>query len=97
MDASASVADRLNDPFGRLAALPASTFDREHRVKLLKEVSEALLECRLPSKQARVFVGSAIQAYLREGGRLDRDFLQVHAPRGSHLKPEILAAKKVPR
>jgi hypothetical protein len=62
--------------------------DRAGRVKLVAETAAALLGGRLPSREAQLFVGGAISAWLAQGGRLER-FLQVHQ-RGSHLTPARL-------
>lgn len=81
----------MHDPFGR-SALPAD-FSREGRVRLIAEVAEALLAGRLPGAAARLFVGGALQAWLREGGRcgaLEREYLRVAAPRSSrHTASEL--------
>jgi len=68
-------------------------FTREDRVKLLAEVAEALLAGRLPAPAARLFVAGALDAWLRQGGRigaLERDFLKVAAPsRSTHTPARI--------
>lgn len=76
---------RRHDPFGR-SALPAG-FSREDRVRLLREVADALLADRPPDRAAALFVGSAFDAWLTRGGglgALERDYLGVTPPRGSH-------------
>jgi hypothetical protein len=80
----------LNDPFNR-TRLPAA-FDRRDRVRLFREVVDALLEGRMPSPAARLFVASACDAYLTRGGNLARDHLRISPPRGSHRTPAVLAA-----
>lgn len=81
----------LHDPFGR-SRLPVG-FDRESRVRLIARAAEALLAGRLPDAPARLFLASALQAWLREGGRvgaLERDYLRVAAPRSSrHTASEL--------
>ncbi len=80
------------DPFGR-ARLP-SGFTREHRIRLLREVADALIAGRRAPREAELFVGSALDAWLREGGgigALERDYLMTTPPRGSRRTPaEIL-------
>ncbi len=82
----------FHDPFGR-ARLPTG-YTREHRIRLLREVADALLGGRRASREAELFIGSAFDAWLREGGgigALERDFLRVTPPRGSRRTPaEIL-------
>jgi len=73
---------RRHDPFGR-SALPAG-FSREDRVRLLREVADALLAGRPPDRAAALFVGGAFDAWLTHGGALERDYLGVTPPRGSH-------------
>lgn len=82
------------DPFGR-SALPAG-FSREGRVRLIAEAAEALLDGRLPSAPARLFVAGALQAWLREGGRcgaLEKDYLRVTQRERSRLTPQRLYAR----
>lgn len=83
-----------HDPFGR-SATPAG-FTREDRVKLIAEAAEALLADRLPHPVARFFLGGALAAWLREGGRLgalERDFLRVTGKERSRLTPARLLAR----
>lgn len=84
----------MHDPFGRSALPP--TFDREARVRLIAECATALLAGRPPGAAARLFVGGALQAWLREGGRcgaLERDFLRVTQRERSRLTPQRLYAR----
>lgn len=82
--------DRTPHPFELLAGARAPRgLERADRVRLLGEVAEALLAGRMPDAAARVFVGSAISAWLQSGGDLERDFLRVRQ-RGSHLTPAKL-------
>lgn len=81
-----------HDPFGRSALPPA--FSREDRVRLLREAAEALLAGRMPSGAARLFLAGALSAWLRDGGcvgALERHYLRVSPPRGSHKTPAALA------
>lgn len=78
------------DPFGRPVAVPA-TLSRQDRVRLLAEAFDALVQHRLPSKQARLFLGGAGLAWLAGGGDFERDYLRVSAPPGSHFTPQTLA------
>ena len=82
------------DPFGR-SAIPAG-FTREDRVRLLAEAAEALLAGRLPDPAARLFLGGALQSWLRDGGRLgalERDHLRVAAPHRSTMTAARLYAR----
>lgn len=82
-----------HDPFGRSALPP--TFSREDRVRLLREVADALIAGRAPGRAAALFVGGALDAWLRGGGglgALERDYLHVTPPRGSHRTPAAVAA-----
>lgn len=81
-----------HDPFGRSALPP--TFSREDRVRLLREVADALIAGRAPGRAAALFVGGALDAWLRGGGglgALERDHLRVTPPRGSHRTPAAVA------
>jgi hypothetical protein len=80
----------ISDPFNR-ARLPI-TFDRVGLVRLFREFVDAMLEGRMPSPEARLFVASACDAYLQRGGNLTRDHLRISGPRGSHHTPAALAA-----
>lgn len=64
---------------------------REGRVELLAEVAAALLDGRRPSREAELFVGSALSAWLRAGGAFEAH-ARVTAPRGSHRTLRALAA-----
>jgi hypothetical protein len=82
------------DLFGR-SRLPAD-FSREGRVRLIAEAAAALLDGRLPDAPARLFLGGALQAWLREGGRcgaLERDYLRVTQRERSRLTPQRLFAR----
>jgi hypothetical protein len=84
----------FHDPFGR-SALPPD-FSREHRIQLIGEAAQALLQGRLPSPAARLFIGGALDAWLQQGGRLgalERDFLKVSAPARSTLTPARVHAR----
>lgn len=86
--------DRVLDLFGR-SALPAD-LSRSDRVKLVAEAADALLRGELPSAAARMFVGGALSAWLRDGGRvgsLERDFLRVTQGERSRLTPQRLLAR----
>lgn len=77
--------DPMLDPFGR-SRLPAD-FTREHRVKLINEVFQALIDGRLPSREAALFVGGGGLSWLSQGGDLLRDYWRISAPAGSHRTP----------
>ena len=61
--------------FGR-SRLPL-TQSVEGRVALLAAAAEALLKDELPGKEARLFLGSALSAWLAQGGDLARDYLRI--------------------
>lgn len=82
------------DPFGR-SRLPGD-FTREGRVRLIAEAARALLDGRLPSAEARLFLAGAIAAWLEAGGRcgsLERDYLRVTGRPRSRLTPQRLLAR----
>lgn len=62
---------------------------REGRVRLLAEAFQALLDGKLPTRQAGVYLGGAGLAWLEQGGNLERDFLKVTKPK-SHMTPARL-------
>ncbi len=75
-----------NDPFGRARLPPGYT--REHRIRLLREIADALIAGRRAPREAELFVGSALDSWLTEGGgigALERDYLRVTPPRGCRL------------
>jgi hypothetical protein len=74
------------DPFFRVPP----TFDRESRVLLIAEVARALLEGRPVDPEAASFVGSALMAWLEQGGRvgsLEREFLKTCGKPRSRTTP----------
>lgn len=79
------------DPFMR-SSLPAE-FSRRTRVRLLREVADALMRGEAPSREASLFVAGALSGWLAQGGSLERDYLKVSAPRGSHDTAQQLAAE----
>lgn len=83
------MSDPVHDLFGRPVRLPDG-FSRQHRIQLVGEVFQALIDGRLPSREAALFVGGAGAAWLSEGGDLVRDYLRVAAPRSSHHTPQHL-------
>jgi hypothetical protein len=60
-------------------------------VRLILEVANALLQGRLPSWEAAVFVGGALLAWLASGGRLEKDHFKVTASIGSKRTPAAIA------
>jgi len=82
------------DPFGR-SRLPGD-FTREGRVRLLGEAARSLLEGRLPSVEARLYLAGALLAWLEQGGRLgalERDYLRVTQRERSRLTPQRVYAR----
>lgn len=67
--------------------------EREHRIELLVDAFDCLLNGRLPSPEASLFLGSAGHGWLTNGGRFERDHLRVTQPSGSHLRVEVVAQK----
>lgn len=61
--------------------------DREGRIALLAEVFDALMDGRMPSRRAALFVGGGGMQWLRDGGSLERTYWRVSAPAGSHHTP----------
>lgn len=62
---------------------------REGRVLLLGEAFAALLENRLPSREAALFLGGAGKAWLTNGGDLSRDHLKVIKPKSKRTAAAI--------
>ena len=69
---------------------PPATLDRSGRVKLLGEFARAALSGREPSRSSLLFIGGAIEAWLINGGSLERDYLRVTAQAGSHHTPAFV-------
>ena len=65
------------------------THTREGRVALIGSAAEALLNDQLPSKESRMFLGSALSAWLAQGGDLSRDFLKVVRPQSRRTASRI--------
>lgn len=68
--------------------LPA-TLSRKGRIRLLGEAFQALLEERIPSREAALYLGGAGMAWLQQGGSLERDYLRVVKPK-SHRTPAAI-------
>lgn len=66
---------------------------REDRVRMLAEVSRAMLDGKTPSRAAALFVGGAIRAWLERGGDLE-NYLRIRR-RGSHVTPQRLLARLI--
>jgi hypothetical protein len=78
-----------HDPFARARLpLPApherTQFHRARRVALLGEAFEALLEGRMPSREAALFVAGGGLAWLEQGGSLTKSYWRCAGPQGSH-------------
>jgi len=65
---------------------------REGRVRMVRQVTQALLAGKKPPAEAGLFVGGALLKWLQAGGNLERDYLCISAPRGSHKTPQVLIA-----
>lgn len=70
--------------------VPLAT-SRAGRVRLLLEFVRSVDADPAPSASA-LFLAAAIREWLTHGGRLERDYLRVAAPRGSHHQPHVLAS-----
>jgi hypothetical protein len=66
---------------------------REGRVFLLDEAARALLAGNAPDREAALFVGSALQAWLADGRSPFERHARVSAPRGSHRTVRALVAE----
>ena len=75
---------------GVLSGKVPAVLDRAARVRLLAEVFQALLDGRLPSRAAALFVAGGGLAWLENGGDLLRAYWKVAAPRASHHTPTRL-------
>jgi hypothetical protein len=64
---------------------------REGRIALIGAVAQALLDGRLPSNEARLFVGGALMAWLEQGGHLERNFLRVRKPQSHNTVVRVWA------
>jgi hypothetical protein len=81
---------KREDAFELLAgARPPAGLDRVQRVRWIAEAGEALLAGRLPSDEARLFLGGALLAWLASGGSLERDYLRTVKPK-SHRTPSAI-------
>ena len=79
------------DPFAR-SMLPADFDRRAARIALLVAVADELCGGPRASIEARTYLGASLAAWLRTGGDLAKDHLQVVGKRGSHATPRALAA-----
>lgn len=57
---------------------------RKGRVALLVEVANALLSGREPTREAALFVGTALDQWLKRGGNLEKEYLQVVKAHSHH-------------
>lgn len=74
--------------------MPAA-LTREGRVRLLGEAFYALVDGRMPSSEAAIFLGGAGKAWLQQGGSFERDFLKVVKPK-SHRTPAVIWREERP-
>ena len=74
---------------GLLAQRAPRSTSREGRIELLAEVARALLDGRQPSREAASWLGSALTAWARAGGPIERH-LRITAKRGSHRVPHVI-------
>lgn len=71
-----------------LKAASIYTDDRAGRARMLHAAGTALANGEIPDPEAAQFLSTAILAWLEAGGSLERDHLQLAAPRGSHYTIE---------
>jgi hypothetical protein len=64
-----------------------AALDRAGRVALLGRAASCLLRGEPLDSEAAAFLGSALSSWLADGGSLERDFLRVSGPAGSHRTP----------
>src|SRR5262245_10889793 len=79
---------RLSQVIGPRKA--GGALERADRIRLLGEAAQALLEGRMPDRPAALFLGGAIESWLREGGDLERAYFRVRGPRGSRRTPSAI-------
>lgn len=95
-----------HDPFGRSrlpesAQLPTDFDTREHNVRLLREIADALIADRRPSREAELYLAGALDSYLTKTKRggigcLERDHLKITPPKGSRLTAAELLKRRHP-
>ncbi len=85
---------RLDELLGGIRAAPAG-LTREDRVRLLRDFAQVMLAGREPDRRATMFVCGGIDAWLREGGSLTRDFWRTAGPQGCTVTEAVLARRLV--
>src|SRR5260221_660739 len=70
-------------------ARPPASLDREGRVRMIGEAAEALIKGELPARDAALFLGGALLAWLTKGGSLERDYFKIVRPK-SHVTPSVI-------
>lgn len=80
-------ASALTRAYGRSRAPLALSI--EGRVALISQAAQALLNDQPPPKEARLFLGGALSAWLARGGDLSRDFLKVVIPKSHRTASRI--------
>ena len=73
----------MNTTAFAMVASARTSLDRAGRVRFLREAAEALLDGKVPEREAAIFLGGAIAAWLELGGSLEHDFLKV-TNKGDH-------------
>lgn len=62
---------------------------RTGKIEMIGEVAEALFSDKTPSRDAALFVGGALLAWLTRGGSLEKDYFKVVKAK-SHLTPSAI-------
>lgn len=83
-----------HDPFAR-SRIPTE-LDRVGRVAMVREVARSLIDGRMPSRGAALFVAGALLSWLADSEQrrdLVRDYLRLRACRGSRWTPQEIFDK----
>lgn len=87
-----------HDPFGQCPAPPPVADEQaelEQAVGHLLAFAEAVIEGREPSREDTLFTASGLDAWLRDGGDLVRDFWRARGRRGSHHSSPQSVARRI--
>lgn len=87
-----------HDPFGLAAGAPPVVDEQaelERGVGHLIAYAAAVLEGRQPAREDALFVASGLDAWLRDGGDLVRDYWRARGRRGSHHSSPQAVARRI--